>query len=124
MRIPSDSLIESVMSDIESHAGFDENKQSKESHLEECEVCQIMKEMSKRSDEAGENKLCQLDSLIWSISEVNPFVSMMCHTPGPGQGLVYTLVEVGRICFLLGMKAARSQDELKKMEETFGIEKY
>jgi hypothetical protein len=119
LRIPSESLIESALSDIEAHSGWDGSKMSADDHLDQCEVCQLMKEMGKRSEEAGEDKICELDNFIWNITSCNPLLAMMAHAKAP---VVNTMMEVGRLCFLLGIKTARSQDELKKMEETFGIQ--
>lgn len=121
MKLPDESLIEAAVSELQSHAGFDDTKETREKHLENCEVCQIMQEFSKRSEAAGSERVCQIDQMIFNISHNYPFVAMICSTPGPGHMVIDALTEVGRVCYLLGVKSARSQEELKKMEALYGL---
>lgn len=124
LQIPSESLIEAVFSEVESHAEIgrdrdDDNITDPELHRQECEFCQILREMEKRNQEAPADKLCALDTIVYRIHCGNPFMQMITIGMGIGSPVVETLVTIGRMCFLLGMKAERAQSDLKKFEENF-----
>lgn len=120
MKFPSESMIEAAFSEVKSHA--EERALGKDKHTDQCDFCQIMMEMSKRNEDAGEGKCCQLDGITLDIATSNPLIGMVGAAPFAGTAMVETLSTIGRMCFLIGLKAARSEDAMKKMEELFSKE--
>lgn len=118
MKIPSESMIEAALSETKSHSESNRDG-SKEKHVESCDFCQIQEEMTKRNEFAGEGKLCHLDGTVLDICRGDPFLGMMVSSPMTGPAILETLLSIGRVCFILGLKSQSTQAEMNKMEELF-----
>jgi len=119
MQFPTEEQIEAVISDIRSHTGGIKEGENKSEHMENCGFCAVMKEMDNRSRRAGDS-VCALDDLVFKVAELDPHLTMVAATPFIGSQVTGTLLMLGRICFLVGLKTEQQKHEAEELKKMFG----